>query len=282
MKLLRNSTVLVLLLGLIFISSGCKIADKNNDKSPSPSTPVQMTNIAVYYPKVSDSDTYLVREVHKVKKTSDMPKTAVEELIKGKPVTADAYRVIPAATKVLGVKVDDQGLATVNFSAEVLDANVGSGGEAMGIASIVNTLTEFTNIKKVSFMVDGSVEKAMGWWGHVGLSEQPFSRNISAVYEPAIWVTSPTPGQIISNPVEIKGNAQVFEATVSYRIKDASGKVLAEGFTNASEGAPGRGDFKTKVGFDAAGAGKGQIEVFWSSMKDGSDQGKVIIPVEWK
>lgn len=282
MKLLRKTTLLALILGLLFTASGCNIAGKDKDK-PAPVTPVvQKTDVAVYYVKMTETDTFLVREVHKVKKTSNMPKTAVEELIKGQPTTEDAYRVLPAATKVLAVKVDDQGVATVNFSPEVLRANVGSSGEAMGITSIVNTLTEFPNIKKVSFMVDGKTENAMDWWGHVGLYEQPFSPNLSAVHEPVIWVTSPAPGQTISNPVEIKGTARVFEATISYRIIDNQGKELAEGFTTASAGAPERGEFSTKAGFESSGPGKGKIEVFWLSMKDGSVQDKVTVPVEWK
>jgi len=282
MKLSRNVSIYVLIIGLLFLSSGCKTLGSNKVETPIRSKPVvKMTNVVVYYPKMTDSETYLVREVHKLKQASDIPKIAVEELIKGQPVTDGAYKVIPSATKVLGIKIDNQGVATVNFSAEVLHANVGSSGEAMGIASIVNTLTEFPNIKKVSFTVDGQVNKAIDWWGHVGLSEQPFSQDLSVVNEPAIWVTAPASGQIISNPVEIKGSARVFEATVSYRIKDASGKVLAEGFTNASEGAPGRGDFTTKAGFTTSGSGKGQIEVFEVSMKDGSDRNKVIIPVKW-
>lgn len=281
MKLLRNTTVMVLLGALLLSSAGCKTAEKDK-KDKTPSAPVvQMTDVVVYYPKMTDNEAYLVREVHKVKKSSDMPKTAVEELIKGKPVTAGAFPVIPSTTKVLGIKVD-QGTATVNFSADVLNANVGAEGELIGISSIVNTLTEFPGIKKVSFMVDSEVEKAMDWWGHVGLYEQPFNRDLSVVYEPTIWVTSPAPGEVIANGFELSGSARVFEATVAYRVKDANGKELVKGFTTASEGAPGRGDFKTSVDFKPAGPGKGQLEVFWSSMKDGSDQDKVIIPVEWK
>lgn len=284
MKKLKNTVAFILLVGLLFTIIGCKTSgQKNENKSPSPSkTVVKTTDIAVYYPKMSENDTYVVREIHKVKKTSDMPKTAVEELIKGKPVTQGAFRVLPAATKVRSVKVNEQGLAVVDFSADVLKANVGASGEEMGITSIVNTLTEFPNIKKVSFTVDGEEKKAMDWWGHVGLSEQPFSRNLSAVSEPVIWVTAPAPGQVISSPVEIKGTARVFEATISYRIVDSTGKKLAEGFTNASAGAPERGEFSTKVSFKTSGPGKGKIEVFWLSMKDGSVQDKVSVPVEWK
>lgn len=286
---LRKATALVLLLGLVLLSSGCgsrtsqtPIPGQSNEQTPTPSTPVpQTTNVAVYYLKSTDNEFYLVREVHPVEKTLAVAQAAVNELIQGNPVTPGAYRVLSPDTKVLGIEID-QGLATVNFSSEVLRANVGSSGEALGIASIVNTLTEFSNIQKVSFMVDGQVEKAINWWGHVGLSEQPFSRNLKVVNEPVIWVTAPVPGQIITSPVEISGNARVFEATVSFRVRDANANVLAQGFTTASEGAPGRGNFQGKLDFAPASPSKGQIEVFWVSMKDGSDQNKVIIPVEWQ
>ncbi len=283
MKFLRNTIVLVLMLGLLLSAAGCKTGEKDQDKSETPSVPIiKTTDVAVYYPKMTDNETYLVREVHKVKKSSNLPRTALEELIEGQPVTEGARQIIPSSTNVLDIEINDQGVATVNFSADVLNANVGAEGEGVGIASIVNTLTEFRNIKQVSFMVDGEVEKAMDWWGHVGLYKQPFSRDLSVVHEPTIWVTSPAPGELISNGSELSGSARVFEATVAYRLKDANANVLAKGFTMASEGAPGRGDFKTSIDFKSPGPGKGKLEVFWSSMKDGSDQDKVVIPVEWK
>lgn len=288
MRRLRGVTGITLLLAVVLLASGCNIFAKDNNQgktptpTPTPTPVVAKSNVTVYYPKITETDSYLVREVHLLKKTTDIPKTAVEELINGSPTTVGAYKVLPAATKVLGVKVDAQGLATVDFTADVLQANVGSSGEALGITSIVNTLTEFPNIQKVSFTVDGTVDEAMDWWGHVGLSEQPFSRDLAVVQEPLIWVTSPTDNQVISSPLKIKGSAMVFEATVSYRLKDANGNILASGITNASVGAPDRGDFQTEVTFKAPAPGKGQLEVFEVSMKDGSDRNKVIIPVEWK
>lgn len=269
--------ILVLLLGILL--SGCNnqiVEPDSSDQTDSEQT----MEVAVYYLKSGDDDIYLVREVHQVEKTSEVAQAALNELIKGEPLTPDAFRVLPEDTRILGINIDN-GLATVDFSSEVLRANVGSSGEGLGIASIVNTLTEFPTIQEVSFMVDGQVENAMDWWGHVGLYEQPFQRDLSNVFEPAIWVTSPVKDQVITSPVTIRGNARVFEATVSFRLKDAAGNVLAEGFTTAAEGAPGRGDFEGELAFKPDGSGQGQLEVFEESMKDGSDLNKVIIPVEW-
>lgn len=250
--------------------------------SPGPSeTPSAGTmDIAVYYLKDNGEEAYLVREVHTVPKTEGVARAALNELISGTPVTEGAFKVLPAGTKILGLKIEN-GLATVDFSKEVLKANVGAAGEMLGIDSIVNTLTEFPTIQKVSFTVEGSAENGMDWWGHVGLYQQPFSRNLSMVWEPIIWVTAPVAGEKVGATFSLRGNARVFEATVSWRLRDDTGAVLAEGFTMASEGAPGRGDFETTVTFKPSPSGKGRLEVFETSMKDGSDINKVIIPVTW-
>lgn len=237
-------------------------------------------NIAVYYLKDNNNEMYLVREVHEVGKNVGVAQAALSELISGNPLTSGAFKVLPADTEILGIIIEN-GLATVDFSAEVLQANVGSSGEALGIASIVNTLTEFPTIEEVQFTVDGSAENAMEWWGHVGLYDQPFKRNLGSVYEPAIWVNNPIADQTVTSPITIRGNARVFEATVSFRLKDANGNVMAEGFTTAENGAPGRGDFEAILNFSPSSPGKGQLEVFEVSMEDGSDQNKVIIPVKW-
>ncbi|NPV27362.1 MAG: spore gernimation protein [Firmicutes bacterium] len=284
---------LAVLLVFIAFLVGCAVSRQNQptvpvqpseQKPPAPSAqiPTPKANVAVYYLKMTERDAYLVREVHQVEPAPGVVQAALYELIKGTPVTPGAKRVLPPETKILGVKID-QGLATVNFSAEVLKANVGATGEALGITSIVNTLTEFPNIKKVSFLVEGKLdERAKDWWGHVGLYKQPFSRNLQVVHEPAIWVTAPAPGQVITSPVEIRGSARVFEGTVNARLKDTSGRILAQGFTTATQGAPGRGDFQLKLDFKPTGPGKGQIEVSWISPKDGSELDKVVVPVEWR
>lgn len=280
-RLKNNIPGALLILVLLFSLAGCDLLSGDKDKEKTPPPVAEKTKVAVYYLKDAQDESYLIREVHTLTKTDNMPQTAVQELINGTPATAGAYRVLPAATKVLGVKVDDQGLATVDFSPEVLNnTSVGSSGEELGIASIVDTLTEFPNIIKVAFTVDGEADNAMDWWGHVGLSEQPFSRDVSMVQQPAIWVTSPTDGQTVASPLKIAGSARVFEATVSYRLKDEQGHILSKGFTTASVGAPERGDYAAEIKFKSPGAGKkGQLEVFEESMKDGSDSNKVIVPV---
>lgn len=249
---------------------------------PEPSEPpvVQTMNVAVYYLKNNNNEMYLVREVHQVEKSAGVARAALNELISGTPITSGAFKVLPADTKILDIKIENS-LATVDFSKEVLEANVGASGEGLGIASIVNTLTEFPTVQKVQFTVNGKAENGMDWWGHVGLYEQPFERNLNSVHEPVIWVNAPATGQTITSPVKISGNARIFEAMVSFRLKDKNGNILAQGSTMAAAGAPDRGDFEGKLNFSPPTAEEGQLEVFEVSMKDGSDLNMVIIPVKF-
>jgi spore germination protein GerM len=252
--------------------------------SPTPGSsesPAALTmDVVVYYLKSGTQDIYLVREVHALPKSDGIARAALNELISGTPTTEDAYRVLPSGTKILGIKIEN-GLATVEFSKEVLSANVGAEGEGLGIDSIVNTLTEFPTIQQVAFTVEGSAENGMEWWGHVGLYEQPFSRNLGMVWEPAIWVTSPVNGDKVTSPIKLHGSASVFEGTVNYRLKDEDGNILAESFTTALMDEFYRGDFDASIPFTPTAAGQGQLEVFTQSAMDGSEIDKVIIPVTW-
>ncbi|SHF18981.1 Sporulation and spore germination [Desulfofundulus australicus DSM 11792] len=276
----------VLILNLFFallLVSGCSWTGQRApaNQSPDPSPP-QPLYVAVYYVKSNDQESYLVREIHKIPQTDKPALKAVEELISGEPSTPGAMRILPAGTRVLDVSVKD-GLATVNFSREVLEQpGTGAEGEAMAIQSVVNTLTEFPEIRQVSFQVEGKVdERTLDWWGHVGLYDQPFRRDLSRVYEPAIWVTHPTPDQVIGVPLLVKGSARVYEGTVNARLLDSQGRVLASAYTTATRAAPERGDFEMRLSFKPPQDGKGTLEVYSISARDGSIENKVTIPVRW-
>lgn len=81
--------------------------------------------------------------------------------------------------------------------------------------------------------------------------------------------------------VVIRGAARAFEANVSWRKRDATGRVLASGNTTASLGTSAVwGTFR----FTVEGQGPtscprpGSIEVYWASPRDGADQDLVSIP----
>lgn len=96
---------------------------------------------------------------------------------------------------------------------------------------------------------------------------------------PAIVVSDPVSGASVTSPVTISGKADVFEATVSFRIRDASGAVIQEAFTTATCGTGCRGDYSEEVRFKVAEKQEGMVEVFWESPENGTPQDVVQIPV---
>ena len=82
--------------------------------------------------------------------------------------------VIPIGTKVLGLKIDEQGTAYANFSKELCTHGQGSYGEMMLCYAITNTLTEFPEIKRVQILIEG--KKVTTISGHMDL-EEPLLRN---------------------------------------------------------------------------------------------------------
>ncbi|MFZ5643165.1 MAG: GerMN domain-containing protein [Bacillota bacterium] len=247
----------------------------NDTKAQTAKAPIDIT---VYYVKFNEKDAYLVREIHRVPYTEDGPKAAVNELINGNPLTQESVKVLPSNTRLLDITVAE-GKATVNFSADVLNASAGSAGEALGIQSIVNTLTEFPQIKEVMFTVEGKLDsRAMDWWGHVGLYDQPFTRSLEKVYEPAIWVTHPVENQIAGVPLLVKGSARVPEGKVHARLLDESGKAVAESSALVSQEFPNRGDFEISITFEPSGKGIGILEVFSG---EGSSRNTIKIPIQW-
>jgi hypothetical protein len=96
---------------------------------------------------------------------------------------------------------------------------------------------------------------------------------------PPITVALPVEGDEVSSPAVVSGTANVFEATVSLRILDATGEVLVRGFTTATCGTGCRGEYEATLEFEVSEVQDGTVEVWWDSPKDGSRQDVVSVPV---
>jgi hypothetical protein len=94
-----------------------------------------------------------------------------------------------------------------------------------------------------------------------------------------IEVIEPARGTTVTSPVTITGTADVYEATVSIRITDETGNVIADTFTTATCGTGCRGDYSERVKFSVDREQPGTIEVFEMSAEDGSMINVVRIPV---
>ena len=94
-----------------------------------------------------------------------------------------------------------------------------------------------------------------------------------------ITMTSPTVNGKLQSPVVITGDASVFEAALQWRISDTGGRVIAEGSTTASLGAPGRGTYSVSVPYTVTAETVAFVEVFSRSPKDGNIDELVRVPV---
>jgi|GEM_PF-2070689 len=98
--------------------------------------------------------------------------------------------------------------------------------------------------------------------------------------EPRIILTEVRAQASTPGVIHVAGRARVFEGTVSLRLKDAAGKTIVRGAAQAMMGAPEWGDFAADVFFPPpATPQQGTLEVFETSMKDGSPLGLVTMPV---
>ena len=94
-----------------------------------------------------------------------------------------------------------------------------------------------------------------------------------------ITLTSPTVNAKLQSPISITGDASVFEAALQWRITDTGGRVIAEGITTASLGAPGRGTYTVSVPYTVTTETVAFVEVYSRSPKDGNIDELVRVPV---
>ncbi|MDS1029118.1 GerMN domain-containing protein [Bacillota bacterium LX-D] len=130
--------------------------------------------LTLYFIGSTETDFYLQPVKRSVPKNEATPLRALEELFKGPDKDQNIEAIAPQGTKLLSFKITN-GIATVNLNRAFMEnMNAGSNMEELILASIVNTLTEFTDIKKVQILIEGQVVDSIG--GHVETS-LPLERN---------------------------------------------------------------------------------------------------------
>jgi hypothetical protein len=154
-----------------------------------------------------------------------------------------------AALRALAEDADSE--VPPNLSVTLADGNATVSGSALSpaaLAQVVYTLTQFSTVSSVNGKKRADVEG----------------------FVPPILVERPTAGETVSSPIHVTGNANTFEATFEYDLKDASGKVIAHDFETATSGSGQRGTFDFEIPFAVAAAQDGTLVVFESSAEDGS------------
>lgn len=167
---MKKIFMLALLLCSMVIA-GC-IGD-NDQKQPAP-LEVKKISFTVYRPAADGSEKLLAEKITMDDNGKSLPENALTALITTKPADKKMGDIVPANTKVLGLKVDKDGTAYADFSKEIVKHGQGSYNEFMLTGAIVNTLTEFPEIKRVQILVEGKKVVTLG--GHMDV-EDPLERN---------------------------------------------------------------------------------------------------------
>ena len=289
--------VVVAAIGAFFFLGGTDLFDSTGDTDPippvstggdggtvsptptdSPSEAVSLTMADLWFTRgetlFPDTSGLPTDEFESTTLTGEMLLGALVEGTDQAPPEAGLSTAIPAGTEVLGVDLADR-IATVDLSSEFVSGG-GSLSMRMRVAQVVYTLTQ-NKVEGVLFKIDGVPVDAIGGEG-VDVSD-PQTR---ADYEdllPPITVTSPNWETYFLSGDTIEGIANVFEATVSWRILDESGTEIASGFATATCGTGCWGDFTTEVEFSIDHSQDGTVEVFESSAENGEPINMVSIPV---
>ncbi len=164
--------LLVCLLLVSVLASGCSLFKKEEPK-PVVQKPQEITFV-VYRAAADGSEKLLAEKITMPANDKSVAENALIALVSTKPQDAQMEDVIPVGTKVLSFKVDADGVAQANFSKEIAKNGQGSYNEVMMTGAIVNTLTEFPEIKRVQILVEG--QKIITLGGHIDI-EDPLQRN---------------------------------------------------------------------------------------------------------
>lgn len=174
-KLIHCFLVLILALAI----SGCSQEEaKTTAKAPvmagqTAKTENIMQSVTVYRASADGKELLLPEVVTVVDNGKSVMENALVTLVSTKPGDAKYDDVVPIGTKVLGLKIEN-GIAYADFSKEITKRGQGSYQEMMLTYAIVNTLTEFPEVKKVQILVEG--KKILSFNGHMDL-EDPIGRN---------------------------------------------------------------------------------------------------------
>lgn len=132
----------------------------------------------------SNDSTKLMLEVRYIdenlgkKGTSSLATAIVNELISG-PKEKDLKATIPEGTKLAGPVSVASGTATVNLTKEFVDKHPGgSTASKLTIYSVVNSLTELSDIQRVKFLVNG---KSVADFKGAYKFDAPFPRTVSII-----------------------------------------------------------------------------------------------------
>ena len=186
---------MLLMLVLLLILTGCEptekltgktgeVTDVTGQKDPVTTVvkdPNPLTKEFVVYRVQKNGDEILIPEkVRYAAGKKSREEAALDALVHTDPVSKQLTNLFPPGTDVRSVKVSGD-TATVDFNQNFASKGQGSYTERMMVNAVVCTLTEFPEIKKVKFLVEGKEIDTIS--GHMDLLD-PLTRNPDVLKKP--------------------------------------------------------------------------------------------------
>ena len=229
---------------------------------PTPSPTAVLEARAVYWLGATEAarGPRLYREFVRRPAAADPVRDAVELMLSGEPEDPDYTSLWADGTSVRGVTRDGTTVA-VDLSVEARRNGGGSQAEAMTLQQLVHTVTAADpSVRAVRLLVEG--EPVQTLWGSADAS-RPLTRAPAVDVLGPVWLDVPEGGTVEGT---FGGSATVFEATVSWDLRQGD-RVVQEGFSTATEGAPGRGTWSAEADVPP---GDYLLRAWESSARDGS------------
>ena len=147
-------------------------ADEDTLEAEATTQPEDLVDLTIYYRHGSGPAAYLTPVIREIPVDRDLPRRALQLLLDG-PRARDGKRVrapLPVTTTINDFDVRG-GTAHVDLSRDVV-RDAGTVGnryehEALGIAALANTLTEFPAVDRVRVTIGGRYQRS--FWGHWGM-----------------------------------------------------------------------------------------------------------------
>lgn len=145
-------------------------------KDPNPLT----KEFVVYRVQKNGEEILIPEKVRYAAGKKSREEAALDALIHTDPVSKQLTNLFPPGTDVRSVKVSGD-TATADFNQNFASRGQGSYTERMMVNAVVCTLTEFPEIKKVKFLVEGKDIDTIS--GHIDLLD-PLTRNPDVLKKP--------------------------------------------------------------------------------------------------
>lgn len=244
-----------LLLIAVFLLSGCASDGGIVEKS---------SEVNVYFVGDTPRGFKLFSEKREFVESDEATQNIISDLVSGKITPEDPnYTNLWGAPNSLNSITTANSIATIDLA--TISLNVGSEGEQRAIDQIVWTYLESSpSTNAVRFTVNGKIVESFA--GHVDTTGE-FTRAPSYEVLNPLQISSITENEVLSNPINISGEACTFEANVLWRLSKG-GAIIKEQPTTAETACPDRSAWSIEL--EELSPGTYKFEVLEYSAEDGS------------